>query len=590
MQQTSTPRTRRRRLSAFLLTAAATSLAACGTTDRTVTDPSLPGNPAGNPQLRRASFVVDVNTATRTVKITEPMSAFEQSFSFTGRSGGRAIPRPNFSILAGDAVQLTTANYSASAVGAFTPGKIRVSFDVFITNRLSTVQLITPTFPVPPAGTNGIILFPFETNVTVTSGGTSVGGDGTEIIIDQPNTGQVASSIDWDGTPFNFFNDTGCPAGSNDCYRHQVFAQPLGGGSTSEAQRVGFDIDPTVATFRARLIVAADLQNSGPAATGTISGSVTSPQRGALSGVTVSATPGTASGSTDGAGGYSLTSVATGPKTVALSSLPAGCTNPGSQNTTVTNGGTSTVNFVVTCTPFVGTVAGTISSSLGGGLSGVSVVVTPTAGAAQPAVTSSGSGAYSRDQVPVGAGTGSIALSNLPAGCTNPGTSPYSGLTNGGTVIVDITVPCTPPPQGYNYTASWGAISGGQVTLTLSIDMGTFNDPAVNGAGADDVFAIQLDLSYNSSRLQFGSCSNVAGSGLTNGAFNGSTAGQLSVGNFTTSPPEIGLQGIASCTFTVLAGAPLSVTTASTITAAESQNSNNLIPNILKTEGTLNIP
>ena len=110
--------------------------------------------------------------------------------------------------------------------------------------------------------------------------------------------------------------------------------------------------------FTARLIVAADLQNSGPAPTGTIAGTVTSPQLGTLNGVDVTATSGitSLSGTTAGAGAYSIGSVPTGPASATITSgLPAGCTNPGSQATTVTNGGTSTVNFTVTCPVPTGT-------------------------------------------------------------------------------------------------------------------------------------------------------------------------------------------------------------------------------------------
>jgi hypothetical protein len=195
----------------------------------------------------RLAFVVDVNTQERSVRLSGP-------------SGPAAAPgAPNFSLVAGDVVELAASNYSASAVGAFLPGKIRVRFNISIANRLAGVQLITPTFPAPPPGTNGIVLFPYETSVTVTAGGTSVGGNGNDVVVEQPSNGSVSPSDDWAGVPFNFFNDNGCPAGSNDCYRHQVFNQPLMSGTISESRTVGFDIDPTVANFRARLIIAADI-------------------------------------------------------------------------------------------------------------------------------------------------------------------------------------------------------------------------------------------------------------------------------------------------------------------------------------------
>jgi hypothetical protein len=187
-----------------------------------------------------------------------------------------------------------------------------------------------------------------------------------------------------------------------------------------------------------------------------------------------------------------------------------------------------------------------------------------------------------------GLGTGSIALANLPAGCTNPGATPYTGLTSGGTVTVDITVACVPRPSGYNFTNTWSAPAGGQVTLTIRLDMASYNDPAINGASADDVFAIQGATTYNAALLSFVGCSNVSGSGLSNGAFNGSTAGVVQWGNFTTAPPALGLQGIALCTFNVTGSG--SVTTGTTVSVAESQNSDNLVPKILINEGTVVLP
>jgi hypothetical protein len=554
-------------------------MGACSS-DRGTTGPTLPPNPPGNPQFRQAAFTLDVNSRTGKVVITPPQK--NTTTLAPGLMNGPDIQR---SILAGDVVNLTASNFTASAVGAFQPGKIRVTFDINVTNKLSSVQLITPTFPTPPAGTNGIILFPYENVVTVTSGGVSTGGDGTDIIVEMPSHGQIAPSTDWDAAEHNFFNDTGCPVGSNDCYRHEVYTQPLAAGSTSEARTVGFDIDPTVGNFRARLIIAADLQDAGPAPTGTIAGSVTSPQLGPLAGVVVTAVTGGLTGTTNAAGAYQILSVTTGPKTVSLNNLPAGCTNPGSQNTTVTNGGTSTVNFTVTCATPTGTIGGTITSSLGGPLSGVAVTATPTGGSAVGPANTNASGVYSLASVPVGPGTGVLTFGNVPAGCTNPGPQNYSGLTNGGTLTLDFTLSCTPPPAGYNYSNSF-VDNGSTVTLTISIDMGSFNDPNVNGANPDDIDAIQGDFTYNASRLQFVSCANVAGSILTNGTFNGSTPGTVSFLNFSTNPTlATGSQGIAQCTFNDLgSGASATVTT---LAVAASKNGDDLLPNVLISEGNL---
>jgi hypothetical protein len=585
---------------ATAVVAIAAFTAACDTQPSGTTSPTLPGNPSPNPQIKSAAFIADVNLTTRKITISAPVTNVTPGAS-AGAAGVAAAKTasldlqaggPSYSILAGDVVELTASNMVTSAVGQYTPGKQRVTFDINITNRLASVQLITPTFPTPPAGVTGVFLFPYENVVTVTTGSIGVGGDGTDVIVETPSYGLIEPSITWDGAPHNFFNDTGCPAGSNDCYRYEAFAQPLAAGATSAARSVGFDIDPTVHSFRARLIVAADLQNSGAAPTGTVAGTVSSPQRGALSGVTVTVNSGGFTGTTGAGGAYSIASVTTGPKTVSLSGLPSGCTDPGSQATTVTSGGTSTVNFTVTCTVPSGTIGGTVSSSLGGGLNGVGVSATPTGGSLVGPAFTNASGVYSLASVPVGgAGTGNLSLTNLPGNCTNPGAIPYSGLTSGGTITVNVTVSCTAPPAGYQFTATWGPISGGQVVLTLRIDMSTYNDAAI--PGADDIEAVQGQVTYSGTRLQFVSAANVAGSGLTNAVSNGATPGVVQWGNFTTNPTvttQQGLQGLIAITFNVLAGAPQSVSTVNTFSAAESRNGTNLIPRIIVTEGTLSIP
>lgn len=597
------------------LAAAATAfLFGCGAGSDSASGPVLPGNPDPNPQLTRVAFLLDVNTKDRKVKITKPALSTQGLRSATAWNGPKgaveSVDRaPSLSILGGDVIDLTTSNYFASTVGAFTPNKVRVRFDVNITNQLSGVQIITPTFPTPPAGASGVLLFPFATNVTTTSGGVSTGGDGTDIIVELPNTGQVAASADWDGdgttgvngNPFNFFNDTGCPAGSNDCYRYEVFAGPILPGATTTARTVGFDIDPTVGNFRAKLIIAGDLQNSGPAPVGTVAGTVTSPQAGALTGVTIAVTPGTATG-TSGAGGvYSIANVAIGPKTVAITGgLPTGCTNPGSQSITVSNGVTSTVNFTVTCPTPVGTVAGTITRTGAGtqSLAGVTVTATPAAaGTSASTALSTGAAspfAYSVANVQIGSGTGAgngtVTLSGLPAGCTAPAPASYTGLTSGGSATVNFTVSCVVPPSFYQYSTTWGAISGGTVTLTIRFDPSTLNSPTVNGASPDDFNTIQLLLGYSPTRLQFVGCANSAGSTFTNVTANLLSAGSISLLNFKTGAGSITAQDLGTCTFNVLAGTAATVSTSSTLQVISSFNGDDLIPNTQKTEGSLSIP
>lgn len=230
---------------------------ACGK-EQSGTGPGLPVDP-GNPQMRAVAFIADVNLRTGTIRITEPpANVIPSSATQLNTAGG-----PTYSIVAGDVVGLTASNMQSSAVGQFQPGKIRITFDINISNKLASVSLITPTFPPPPAGVTGLFLFPYEMVPTITTGGTSTGGDGTEVIVEQPSRGAVSAAVTWDGAPHNFFNDNGCPAGSSDCFRYEVFNQPLAGGATSEARSVGFDLDATLSSFRARLIVSADLRN-GP--------------------------------------------------------------------------------------------------------------------------------------------------------------------------------------------------------------------------------------------------------------------------------------------------------------------------------------
>jgi hypothetical protein len=585
---------RRRVFPALALTAAALVASACSS-DQSGSGPVLPGNPPHNPQITRAAFLADVNVRTGEIRIAPP--------ELTGTQGG--LLRANstadgqgveLSLVGGDVVTLTSSNFVASAVGAFQPGKVRVTFDVNVTNKLNGVQLIGPTvFPAPPAGSTGPLLFPYDIAVAVTTGGTATGGQGNDIIVTLPSYGLVSPSTDWDGAPHNFFNDTGCPAGANDCYRWEEYPGPIFPGSTTIARSVGFDLDPTVGQFTARLIVAADLQNSGAAPTGTISGTVTSPQiPGGLNGVTVTATAGitTLNGTTAGAGAYSIATVPTGPASVAITSgLPAGCTNPGSQSTTVNNGATSTVDFTVTCPVPSGTVNGTISfTGASPSPTGISVVVTPTGGGAQPGVNPNAAGAYTRNNVPVGTGAGSVALSNLPSGCTNPGPGSYSGLTSGGTQTVNFTVACTPPPAGYAYVGT-AVDNGATVTISFTLNMSTFNDPAVPDAN-EQMGAFEGSFTYPTARLQATACNygGAGGAGTVLGSPvppNFSTPGTVLFSGINTNAALGGaLFTVLTCTFNDLGGAtPISTSTNITL-AFDSGAAFDFLPNIIVTEAS----
>lgn len=660
-------------LSRAIVTGTIATLAACSQGDAP-SSPRLAPEPEGNPQLKKAAFIADVNMRTGKVVISAPVGGPINGPSLSVSGGGDG---PRMSILAGDAVTLVVDNYRASAVGAFVPGKVRVSFDVGILNKLQGYALVTPTFPAAPSTNIGALLFPFSTNVTTTSGGAGVGGDGTEVIIDLPSYGEVVASEEWNGdgsagsgAPYNFFNDNLCSSGDNDCYRWEAFGAPvvvpgtaasvsnltssgttatattaadhglltgdivvisgaspagyngtyavtatgattftytLGSSLTSPAtgtitfsettkgiaslatsalRGVSFDVDPTVGQFRARLIVAADLLAATPPV-GDLSGTVSSPQRGNLAGVQVSVSGNSTPATTAASGVYSFTGLPIGPKTVSIvaASLPSGCTAPASQNTSIVGSSSVTVNFSVTCTVPQGTVQGTVSSSLGGGIQGVTAVVTPTGLSSLAGVVTDASGLYTRNGVPVGsAGTGEVALQNVPSNCTNAGPYPYSGLTDGGTVTLNITLSCTAPPEGYNFGYSIVSTSGSQVTVEMRIDMGSYDDPAISGA--DNIGSIDAVVSYNTAELSF--VSTAASPGGLDATANGTVAGQVSV-TAQSAAGATGLVGIVRITFNRIGSGPDAVLTTN-ISEAITAAGYNLLPKILISNGSIPRP
>ncbi len=116
-----------------------------------------------------------------------------------------------------------------------------------IENQLSSADLLPPTsFPRPPAGVSGILVFPY------TAAGLGIPG------------GSAVPNALWDGAPANFFNDfSGCASGkTSDCYRWESFSSPLKAGATSATRTVGFDVDKNAQTVAAYIVVAADLRDN----------------------------------------------------------------------------------------------------------------------------------------------------------------------------------------------------------------------------------------------------------------------------------------------------------------------------------------
>ncbi len=117
--------------------------------------------------------------------------------------------------------------------------------------------------------------------------------------------------------------------------------------------------------------------------------------------------------------------------------------------------------------PRTGSLSGIVSSSLGGGLAGVSVVVTPTNGSALPAVITDTTGAYQVTDVPIGSGL--VALSKLPSGCATPNPTPYSLATSRATATANITVTCHPPGGTISGTVATNPGGVGIASATVTV-------------------------------------------------------------------------------------------------------------------------
>jgi hypothetical protein len=195
--------------------------------------------------------------------------------------------------------------------------------------------------------------------------------------------------------------------------------------------------------------------------TGIISGSTIGP----LAGVSVTITPSGSTASTTSVttanGTYSFGAVPVGSGVIALSGYPNTCQQPAIANYNVASDANTVVNIQLSCVqaPTTGTVTGTVTSTLGGGIANAQVTVTPSSGTPLPAATTDMNGNYAVTAVP--AGSGSVALSNLPGNCIAPPPQSYAGLVAGQSVTVNATVTCNTAAEGYlvyNGTTSYAEI------------------------------------------------------------------------------------------------------------------------------------
>jgi hypothetical protein len=522
-------RSTRARVSTTLLGGLMAGLAACSS-DTPPSAPAIPTEPRFPAQFRQSQVVFDVSIRERKISV-----------SIAGNSmNGNGSSLANPSLLGKDVISISTSNYSATGVGqgGAPAGRVRVRFDVAIQNLLSGVQMITPTFPTPPAGQTGVFMFPFLTTVTNTGGGVSV-EDGNQVVIETPGYGVVTPSIDFDGAPHNFFNDDVCPAGQTggegggttvpapgstgstgqaaqtDCFRWERYPS-IPGTSTAAARTVGFDVDPTVQQFRVRMLVAADLQNA-VTPTGSVGGVVSS---AALGGPVAGAIIQVAGirDTTDASGAYSIAGVNIGAQTVTLigftaGTYSAGCAFAGSNITVST--GINTANVALTgCIPPpvpTGTVNGSVTvSGAATSVVGTGIILAVDGPSTyRDTVLVIAGNTFSFPGVPVNQATAGrvIGFTNLPANCTAPapaaGTMNYSGLTDGGTVsIAAIAFTCS---IAYPAVYSWQ--TGGALTdtlqLTVAWNMGASDlDPANNGTNPDRLVGMTYRLTYNDAALE----------------------------------------------------------------------------------------
>ena len=291
--------------------------AACG--ERNSVEPDVPNDLRG----RAVALDVDLDANTVTQVSTGAMSV---------SSGAQ------FALLGHNEVTTTITNVTRSNLPY--NSRVRLRFDLALTNNLHGADLVPATFPDPPVGQ--VVAFPFSTEPS------SWWGSRVKATADWNGTGQAGS-----GQPWNFFNnDRHCITSSppSDCYRWEAYGEVLPAGATTPARQVGFDVDPSVRQFRVYVVVAADIRERPlPAGTGALVGTVTSPELGALAGVQVSA--GGQSATTGSTGLYTISGLAPGAVSVTVSGLPAGCTAPAPMNANIVAEQVTVVSLSVPCAP-----------------------------------------------------------------------------------------------------------------------------------------------------------------------------------------------------------------------------------------------
>jgi hypothetical protein len=199
--------------------------------------PTTPGRLPAPPDLGRAAFRLTIDVATGRITVDGPRGAAHRV-----RGSG-----PSLSLVGSEAIALHATDCTWSSIPSNSRQR-RCSFDLAVENRLGYTDLVTPTtFPKPPAGTSGVLVFPY-----------------TAAALGVPGAAATPSA-DWNNAPTNFFNDfAGCSGKTSDCYRSETYPAPLYAGVTSAPRTVGFDVDKNAQSVSAYIVVAADLRDDPP--------------------------------------------------------------------------------------------------------------------------------------------------------------------------------------------------------------------------------------------------------------------------------------------------------------------------------------
>ena len=216
-----------RRLTLALSATFISALAGCSP-DSTPTAPAR----SAEPDLVRSAFLLTIDVGSGRITV--------------GRPAARTVNAegPQLSLLGSEAVALeaTACTWSAASKSK----QKRCTFDLTIRNQLASTDLMAPTtFPQPPQGSTGILVFPYVAAALGVPGGGAVPTD------------------DWDNAPANFFDDFGgCGGKSSGCYRSETYPGPLYGGAASAPRTVGFDVDKNSHSVSVYVVVAADLREN----------------------------------------------------------------------------------------------------------------------------------------------------------------------------------------------------------------------------------------------------------------------------------------------------------------------------------------